>query len=99
MIIQPKRVQGLKTLPSINKQFDLIKQKGPGVFVAAHVTKQGGSNDLTQVALYIDGSNVVAVTYAAADNVGLDEQNNSGIKLVKGVVDCISIQYSEPLFF
>ena len=99
MIIQPKRVQGLKVSPATNKKFDLIKQQGPGVFVAAHVTKQGGSNHITQVALYIDGVNVVAITYAAADNIGLDEQNNSGIKLVKGVVDCISIQYNEPLFF
>jgi hypothetical protein len=99
MIIQAKRVQGLKTSLPTNKKFDLIAQKGPGVFVAAHVTKQGGSNDLSQVALYIDGSNVVAITYVAAGNIGLDGQNNSGIKLVKGVVDCLSIQYNEPLFF
>lgn len=99
MIIQPRRVQGLKTNPGTNKKFDLIKQEGPGVFVAAHITKQGGSNDITQVALFIDGVNVVAITHAAADNIGMDEQNNSGIKLVKGVVDCLSIQYNEPLFF
>lgn len=99
MIIQPKRVQGLKVSPATNKKFDLIQQNGPGVFVAAHITKQGGSNDITQVALHIDGSNVVAITYAAAGNIGLSDQNNSGIKLVKGVVDCLSIQFNEPLFF
>ena len=99
MIIQPKRVQGLKVSPAVNKKFSLIKENGPGVFVSAHITKQGGSNDITQVALYIDGSNVVAITYAAADNIGLDDQNNSGIKLVKGLADCMTIQFNEPLFF
>ena len=69
------------------------------MFVCAHVTKQGGSNDIAQVALFIDGQNVVAITYAGAGNIGLSEQNNSGIKLVKGFVDCISIQYNEPLRF
>ena len=99
MILKPQRVQGLKTNLPTNKKFDLIRQRGPGVFVCAHVTKQGGSNDIAQVALFIDGQNVVAITYAAAGNIGLSEQNNSGIKLVKGFVDCISIQYNEPLHF
>ena len=99
MILQARRVQGLKTSLPTNKKFDLIKVAGPGVFVAAHVSKQGGSNDFSQVALFIDGVNVVATTYAGADNIGLDGVNNSGIKLVKGVVDCMSIQYNEPLFF
>jgi hypothetical protein len=99
MIIKPKRVQGLVTSLGTGKTINLISAKGPGVFVSAYVTKQGGTNNLTQLALFIDGVNVVAITYAAADNIGLDEQNNSGIKLVNGTVKCISIQYNEPLFF
>ena len=35
----------------------------------------GGSNDLSQVALYIDGVNVVAITHAAADMIGFDGVN------------------------
>jgi hypothetical protein len=99
MILKPRRVQGLAVGPGTGKTINLIKTTGPGVFVAAHVTKQGGSNNITQVALFIDGVNVVAITFAAADNIGLDEQNNSGIKLVNGLVKCISIQYNEPLYF
>jgi len=99
MVLGAKRVQGLSVAPGINKVINAIKQKGPGVFVSAFVTKQGGTNDITQVALYIDGVNVVALTYAGADNFGMDEQNNSGIKLVKGTVDCISIQFNEPLYY
>jgi|GEM_PF-6259155 len=99
MIISPKRLQGLKASPARNKKYDLISEKGPGVFVSAIVTKQGGLNDLAQVALYIDGKNVVAITYAGADTFGLDVLNNFGIQLVKGGVDAISIQFNEPLHF
>jgi hypothetical protein len=99
MIIKPRREQGLQLSPTINKKYNLIKEAGPGVFVTGHVTKQGGVNDLTQVALFIDGVNVTAITFIAADNIGLDEQNNSGMKLVKGFVDCLSIQFNEPLYF
>jgi len=99
MILKPRRVQGLVAAPARGKTINLINTKGPGVFVAAHITKQGGSNNITQVALFIDGVNVVAITFAAADNIGLDEQNNSGIKMVNGPVKCISIQFNEPLYF
>jgi len=99
MILKPKRVQGLISSPGTGKTINLISAPGPGVFVAAHITKQGGTNNISQVALYIDGVNVVAITYAAADTIGLDEQNNSGIKLVNGPVKCISIQYNEPMYF
>ena len=99
MILSPRRVQGLSVNPATNKKINLIKEAGPGVFVSAFVTKQGGINDLSQVALFIDGVNVVALTYSGADNLGLDETNNSGIKLVKGFVDDFTIQFNEPLFF
>ena len=99
MILSPRRVQGLRASPTRNKTFDLIKEKGPGVFVSAIVTKQGGLNDLSQVALYIDSKNVVAITYAGADTFGLDALNNFGVQLVKGGVDAISIQFNEPIFY
>jgi hypothetical protein len=38
-------------------------------------------------------------TYTGADNSGIDGVNNSGMKLVKGTVDCLSFSYNEPLFF
>lgn len=99
MIIQAERKQGLVVNPGTNKTKDLIKLSGEGVFVSMHVTKQGGSNDLTQAALFIDGKNVVAITYAAARNIGLNKPNNSGIMLSEGVVDTISVQFNEPLSF
>ena len=99
MIVKPRRVQGLQASPSVNKKFKLIAEKGPGVFVSAFVTKQGGANHLSQVALYIDGVNVVALTFLGADNAGLDQANNSGIKIVKENLYCFTIQFNEPLYY
>lgn len=99
MIIQAERKQGLVTNPGVNKTKDLVKLAGPGVFVSMHVTKQGGVNDITQVALFIDGKNVVAITYAAARNIGLNKPNNSGIMLSEGPVDTLSVQFNEPLHY
>ncbi|MDQ3020547.1 MAG: hypothetical protein M3R36_08255 [Bacteroidota bacterium] len=99
MIVQAERKQGLVVNPGVNKTKDLIKLNGPGVFVSMHVTKQGGVNDITQVALYIDGKNVVAITYAAARNIGLNKSNNSGIMMSEGPVDTISVQFNEPLLY
>ncbi|MEO8209394.1 MAG: hypothetical protein ABI840_02450 [bacterium] len=99
MIVQAERKQGLVVSPGVNKTKDLIKLIGPGVFVSMQVTKQGGVNDITQVALYIDGKNVVAITYAAARNIGLNKPNNSGIMLSEGPIDTISVQFNEPLLY
>ncbi len=99
MIPQAKRVQGLIANPAVKTSKDLIVKKGKGVFVALQVTKQGGSNNLTEVDLYIDGQNVVAMTYVASHNVGLNRENNSGTILCEGVINTISVQYNEPLFF
>jgi hypothetical protein len=97
MILKARRVQGLATSLSTNTTKDLVKLKGPGVFVSMYVTKQGGSNDITQVALYLDGQNVVANTYIGAANIGLGKRNNSGITHSAGIVDMISVQFNEPL--
>ena len=99
MINQAERKQGLLVNPGTNKTKDLIKLTGPGVFVSLHVTKQGGANDLTQAALFLDGKNVVAITYAAARNIGLNKPNNSGIMMSEGIIDTISVQFNEPLFY
>jgi hypothetical protein len=50
----PQRVQGLKTQVPKGKH-TLIDLKGPGLFLAGHVTKQGGATGLTFVELTIDG--------------------------------------------
>lgn len=98
-ICRPGRTQGLKVRPKKGK-YSLVSIRGPGVFISASVTKQGGSNGLTFVKLDIDGKNVTNLSYAAAQNVGLTQQNPYGIVLLKGgIVDNFTIGFPSPLRF
>ncbi len=98
-VCNPKRTQGLKARPKKGK-YTLVSIKGPGVFLAASVTKQGGSNGLTFVNLHIDGKNVTSLSYAAAQNWGLTQQNPYGIVLLKGgIVDNFTVGFPSPLRF
>jgi len=99
MIIKAKRYQGLIASPGTKKVKDLIVRKGKGVFVAMQVAKQGGTNNLTEISLFIDGQNVMALTYAAAHNIGLNRANNSGTILCEGTLNTITVQFNEPLYF
>ena len=79
-VCDPERTQGLKA-PAAQGNHMLVSLKGPGVFLAAEVSKQGGTNDLTFVILDIDGRNVVNLSYAAVANMGLTEHNPYGLTL------------------
>ena len=58
----------------------MVALKGPGVFLAAQVSKQGGSNDLTSARLDIDGRNVADLTFAAIENLGLTRDVETFLK-------------------
>ena len=78
----------------------LVKLKGPGVFLGAQVTKQGGTNDLTFVNLDIDGRNVVSYSFAAAENAGLTRQNPYGTVLLKSpALSTFTVGWPTPLRF
>ena len=51
-VCDPQRTQGLRA-PAPNGNHALVTLEGPGVFLGASVTKQGGTNDLTFVILDI----------------------------------------------
>ncbi len=74
----PERVQGLKA-PAPKGTYNLINIAGPGLFLAAHVTKQGGATGLSFVRLQIDGRSVIDLSFAAAQNWGFTEQNPYGL--------------------
>ena len=61
----PQRIQGLKA-PAPKGTYNLINLTGPGLFLAGHVTKQGGATGLTFVRLQIDGRSVVDLSFAGA---------------------------------
>ncbi|HEX2169706.1 MAG TPA: hypothetical protein VHF65_05345 [Nitrososphaera sp.] len=86
--------------PKKGEDITLIKLQGPGVFIAAEVSKQGGANGVTFVSLVIDGRPVVNKSYAGAKNVGLTQYNPFGIVLLKtNAFDNFTIGFPTPLRF
>jgi hypothetical protein len=98
-VCNPRRTQGLKA-PAPPGTFVLVNLEGPGVFLGAAVSKQGGTNDLTFVILDIDGVNVTNISYAAARNLGLLAQNPFGLVLLQSaLVKTLTVGFPTPLRF
>jgi hypothetical protein len=96
-VCDPERTQGLRA-PAPNGSHVLVTLEGPGVFLGAAVTKQGGTNDLTFVILEIDGRNVTNLSYAAAANAGLTQQNPYGLVLLHSTaLKTVTIGFPAPL--
>jgi hypothetical protein len=100
MIVQAaQRTSGSKAPASVGS-YDLVVVPGPGVFVAAQVTKRGGVNDNTVVLLDIDSNDVFAISYAAARNSGLTTMNPFGIVLRSTTqLDNLTFGFPSPLHF
>lgn len=100
-ICSPRSVQGLRAPTVAKGTHELVSVKGPGVFLSARVTKQGGANGLTFVIFDIDGQPVVNFSYAAAKNVGLTQPNLSGSQIcgANGTVENYVIGWPQPLVF
>ena len=98
-VCDPQRTQGLKA-PVPKGSYTLVSLTGPGLFLSANVTKQGGATDLSFVSLDIDGRNVVNLSYAALRNIGLTGANPYGIQYsTGGAVESFSIGWPFPLTF
>jgi hypothetical protein len=96
-VCEPERTQGLRA-PAPNGTHVLVSLEGEGVFLAAEVTKQGGTNDLTFVTLDIDGRNVTNLSFAAAANQGLTEHNPYGLVLLEHTtLKTMAIGFPTPL--
>ena len=101
-VCDPERTQGLQAPASPqDAPYDLITLRGPGLFLAAQISKQGGKNDLTFVNLDVDGRNVTSLSYAAAANWGLTQQNPYGLVLLQtsGTIKTMAIGFSAPLLY
>jgi hypothetical protein len=98
-VCDPERTQGLRA-PALQGNHPLVALTGPGVFLGAAVAKQGGANDLTFVILDIDGRNVVNLSFAAAANEGLTQQNPFGLVLVHSpALKTMTIGFPTPLLY
>jgi len=98
-VCDPQRTQGLRA-PAPKGDHVLVSLKGPGLFLAAEVVKQGGASDLTFVILDIDGRNVANLSFAAARNSGLTQQNPYGVVYLQSdALKTITLGYPTPLRF
>ena len=97
-VCDPERTQGLITSPTAASDHLLVDLRGSGVFLGAEVVKQGGDSDLTFVNLDIDGRNVTSISFAAAENAGLTQQNPFGlVLLVSTALKNLTIGFPSPL--
>ena len=98
-VCDPERTEGLKA-PAPNGTYPLVTLKGPGVFLGAEVTKQGGTNDLTFVILDIDGRNVTNLSFAGALNQGLTQQNPYGLVVLNSAaLKTMAVGFPTPLLY
>lgn len=99
-VCDPRRTQGLRA-PAPKGEHKLVTLKGPGKFISAEISKQGGTNDLTFVILDIDGNNVVNLSVAAARNWGLTQHNSYGLVLLESAagIKTLTIGFPYPLQF
>lgn len=100
-VVNPVRTQGLATNPANNSTKELVKLKGPGLFLSAELTKQGGNTDLTFLILDIDGQNVVNISIAALFNQGLTAHNPYGVCVFRSgaSLETVTIGWPYPLTF
>jgi len=78
----------------------LVSLAGPGVFLAAEVSKQGGTNDITFVILDIDGRNVTNISFAALANQGLTQHNPYGLAVFHStLLKTVTIGFPAPLLY
>jgi hypothetical protein len=98
-VCDPERTEGLQA-PAPNGTYELVTLDGPGIFLGAEVSKQGGDDDLTFVILDIDGRNVTNVSYAAAVNCGLTQQNPYGLMVLQtSGIKTMTIGFPTPLLY
>ncbi len=93
----PERTQGLRA-PAPRGDYEFVHLQGPGLFLGAEVVKQGGTTGLTFVELDIDGRNVTSLSFIAAENCGLTQQNPYGIVLLRSAaLQNFTIGFPTPL--
>lgn len=98
-VLNPQRTQGL-VAPAAQGAHTLVALKGPGKFVSAQITKQGGATGMTFVSLDIDGRNVVNASIAALRNWALTQSNPYGIVALSAAgLDTVTIGYPSTLTY
>ena len=99
-VTNPEMTRKLRA-PAPRGDYELVTLKGPGKFLSAAISKQGGDTDLTVVELTIDGKYLVSLSIVAAKNLGLTQHNPYGLVLVESAraIKTLTIGFPYPLYF
>lgn len=93
--------EGLVVNPVSGTEHVLVSITGPGKFVSARMTKQGGVSGLTAFSLELDGKNIENRNFIALKNIGLTEHNPYGISIFTSAagIDDVTAGFQVPLVF
>ena len=93
--------EGLVVNPLEASTHTLVSVSGPGKFVSARLTKQGGASGLTFVTLSLDGQVIESRSVVAFKNIGLTEDNPYGIMVNTSAagIDVVTIGFPQTLSF
>ena len=101
LVRNARKSQGLVVNPLDPSTHTLVTLNGPGKFVSALVTKQGGASGLTFVTLLLDGQPIENRSVIALKNVALGEDNFWGVKVGTSPagIDAVTIGFPQTLEF
>jgi hypothetical protein len=96
-----KLSEGLVVNPLDPSTHTLVSINGPGKFVSARLTKQGGASGLTFVTLLLDGQVIESRSIAALKNFGLGVNNPYGVMVNTSPagIDVVTIGFPQTLSF
>jgi hypothetical protein len=101
LVRDARKFQGLVVNPLDPSTHTLVSINGPGKFVSAELTKQGGLSGLTFVTLRIDGQSIENRSVIALKNLAMTQNNPFGVMVGTSPagIDAVTIGFPQTLEF
>ena len=101
LVRNTRQFEGLVVSPLDPSTHTLVTVNGPGKFVSARLTKQGGASGLTFVTLLLDGQVVEGRSIAALKNWAMTGDNRFGVVVGTSPagIDAVTIGFPQTLEF
>jgi len=101
LVKNPRQFEGLVVDPLNPSTHTLVSINGPGKFVSARLTKQGGASGLTFVTLLLDGQVIEGRSVIALKNLAMTQNNPFGVMVGTSPagIDAVTIGFPQTLEF
>ena len=97
-VCKPERTQGLKA-PAPTGTHNLVSLRGPGVFLAAEVSKQGVRTTSPSSRSTSTDATSRASRFAALANQGLTQHNPFGLAVFHSALKTVTVGFPAPLLY